>query len=72
MLESIPKDLNQPWKDPMLEIGDRHITQELRGVGIYASNMPDWKKDTFSKAPTLGQWSNLSILEHTKRMTTKY
>ncbi|KAI3715411.1 hypothetical protein L6452_22393 [Arctium lappa] len=33
MLDSIPKDLNRPWEDPMPETGERHLAQELRGVG---------------------------------------
>lgn len=34
MLDSIPKDLNRPWEDPMPENGERHLAQELRGVGF--------------------------------------
>ena len=33
-LESIPKDLNRPWEDPMPEAGERHLAAELRGVGL--------------------------------------
>jgi len=32
LLDSIPKDLNRPWEDPMPEPGERHIAQELRGT----------------------------------------
>lgn len=63
MLDSIPKDLNRPWEDPMPETGERHLAQELRGVGLSAYDMPDWKKDAFGKAPTFGQRSKLSIQE---------
>ncbi|WCJ44821.1 ATP-dependent RNA helicase putative [Euphorbia peplus] len=61
MLDSIPKDLNRPWEDPMPETGERHLAQELRGVGLSAYDMPEWKKDAFGKALTLGQRSKLSI-----------
>ncbi|KAK2989661.1 hypothetical protein RJ640_021581 [Escallonia rubra] len=61
MLDSIPKDLNRPWEDPMPETGERHLAQELRGVGLSAYDMPEWKKDAFGKAPALGQRSKLSI-----------
>ncbi|KAL7258195.1 hypothetical protein ACSBR1_004332 [Camellia fascicularis] len=61
MLDSIPKDLNRPWEDPMPETGERHLAQELRGVGLSAYDMPDWKKDAFGKALTFGQRSKLSI-----------
>lgn len=33
MMEAVPKDLNRPWEDPMPETGERHLAQELRGVG---------------------------------------
>ncbi|KAL1210055.1 putative pre-mRNA-splicing factor ATP-dependent RNA helicase DEAH5 [Cardamine amara subsp. amara] len=63
MLDSIPKDLNRPWEDPMPETGERHLAQELRGVGLSAYDMPEWKKDAFGKTPTFGQRSKLSIQE---------
>ncbi|PWA73424.1 DNA/RNA helicase, ATP-dependent, DEAH-box type, conserved site-containing protein [Artemisia annua] len=63
MLDSIPKDLNRPWEDPMPENGERHLAQELRGVGLSAYDMPEWKKDSFSKALTFGQRSKLSLQE---------
>ncbi|KAF5738754.1 pre-mRNA-splicing factor ATP-dependent RNA helicase [Tripterygium wilfordii] len=63
MLDSIPKDLNRPWEDPMPETGERHLAQELRGVGLSVHGMPEWKKDAFGKSLTFGQRSNLSIQE---------
>ncbi|KAK6919290.1 Helicase, C-terminal [Dillenia turbinata] len=63
MLDSIPKDLNRPWEDPMPETGERHLAQELRGVGLSAYDMPEWKKDAYGKAVTFGQRSRLSIQE---------
>ncbi|KAH0981258.1 hypothetical protein GBA52_008435 [Prunus armeniaca] len=63
MLDSIPKDLNRPWEDPMPETGERHLAQELRGVGLSAYDMPEWKKDAFGKTIRFGQRSKLSIQE---------
>ncbi|XP_024531456.1 probable pre-mRNA-splicing factor ATP-dependent RNA helicase DEAH5 [Selaginella moellendorffii] len=63
MLDSIPKDLNRSWEDPMPETGERRLAQELRGVGLSAYDMPDWKKNALGKAPTFGQRSKLSIQE---------
>ncbi|KAL9242097.1 hypothetical protein vseg_016132 [Gypsophila vaccaria] len=63
MLDSIPKDLNRPWEDPMPETGERHLAQELRGVGLSAYDMPEWKKEAYGKALTFGQKSKLSIQE---------
>ncbi|CAN0914605.1 Probable pre-mRNA-splicing factor ATP-dependent RNA helicase DEAH5 [Linum grandiflorum] len=61
MVDSIPKDLNRPWEDPMPDLGERHLAHELRGVGVSASDMPEWKKDAYGKALTFGERSKLSI-----------
>lgn len=44
LLDNIPKDLNRPWEDPMPEPGERHIAQELKGLGMDAEEIPEWKK----------------------------
>ncbi|XP_010102178.2 probable pre-mRNA-splicing factor ATP-dependent RNA helicase DEAH5 [Morus notabilis] len=67
MLDSIPKDLNRPWEDPMPETGERHLAQELRGVGLSAYDMPEWKKDAFGKTISFGQRSKLSIQEQRQK-----
>mmetsp|Transcript_17127 Transcript_17127/g.28162 ORF Transcript_17127/g.28162 Transcript_17127/m.28162 type:complete len:1215 (+) Transcript_17127:84-3728(+) len=54
LLDSIPKDLNRPWEDPMPEPGDRHIAQELRGIGQSTSEMPEWKKTSIGQFPQRG------------------
>ncbi|XP_073021568.1 probable pre-mRNA-splicing factor ATP-dependent RNA helicase DEAH5 [Primulina eburnea] len=63
MLDSIPKDLNRQWEDPMPETGDRLLAQELKGVGLSAYDMPEWRKDEYGKAPTFGKRSKLSLQE---------
>ncbi|GAB2225160.1 hypothetical protein Droror1_Dr00005948 [Drosera rotundifolia] len=63
MLDSIPKDLNRPWEDPMPGTGERHLAQELRGVGLSGYEQSEWKKDAFGKAVTFGQKSTHSIQE---------
>ncbi|XP_026434730.1 probable pre-mRNA-splicing factor ATP-dependent RNA helicase DEAH5 isoform X1 [Papaver somniferum] len=68
MLDSIPKDLNRPWEDPMPEMGERHLAQELRGVGLSAYDMPEWKKDAYGKALTFGQRSKLSLQEQRQNL----
>ena len=60
-LDSVPRDLNRPWEDPMPEAGERHLAQELRGVGLGAHEMPEWKVQAFGKAPTFGQKSSLPM-----------
>ncbi|KAK1376639.1 RNA helicase [Heracleum sosnowskyi] len=68
MLDSIPKDLNRPWEDPMPELGDRHLAQELRGVGLSAYPVPEWKKDVCVAALSFRQSSKLSIQDQRKSL----
>ena len=45
LIDSIPKDLNRPWEDPMPDAGERHFAQELRSVNLGASyEMSEWKQ----------------------------
>ena len=60
-LDAVPRDLNRPWEDPMPEQGERHLAQELRGVGLGGYEMPEWKVQAFGKAPTFGQKSSLPM-----------
>eukprot|EP00884_Botryococcus_braunii_P019060 jgi/Botrbrau1/5838/Bobra.0366s0019.1 len=63
LLEAIPKDLSRPWEDPLPEAGERHLAQELRGIGLGSFEMPEWKKQALGKAPTFGIRDNRSIKE---------
>lgn len=63
LLDAIPKDLSRPWEDPMPEPGERHLAQELRGLGLQAYEMPEWKKAAMGKAPTFGIQDKRSIKE---------
>ncbi|CAL5229034.1 g12281 [Coccomyxa viridis] len=53
-LEAIPKDLSRPWEDPLPEPGERHLAQELRGIGLAGYEVPEWKTKAMGKAPTFG------------------
>lgn len=55
MIDSIPKDLNRPWEDPMPEIGERHLAQELRGVGLSANFIEGLVMDAKQKGATFCQ-----------------
>ncbi len=63
LLDSIPKDLNRPWEDPMPEPGERHIAQELRGIGAPSYEMPEWKKTYLGSNTRYGEKVKTSILE---------
>ncbi|KAK9837133.1 hypothetical protein WJX81_005309 [Elliptochloris bilobata] len=54
LLEAIPKDLSRPWEDPLPEAGERHLAQELRGIGLGGYEVPEWKTKALGKAPTFG------------------
>ncbi|KAJ3112717.1 DEAH-box ATP-dependent RNA helicase prp22 [Phlyctochytrium bullatum] len=61
--DTVPKDLNRPWVDPMPAPGERLFSQDLRGYGQLEPNIPEWKKKTFGAATTFGKVTNLSIKE---------
>ncbi|KAL6637954.1 hypothetical protein ACP70R_025526 [Stipagrostis hirtigluma subsp. patula] len=60
IVDAIPKDLNRSWEDPLS--GGRYLMQELRGTGLSAQSVPEWKA-AYGKAGTFGQRSRLSIQE---------
>ncbi|CAI2182318.1 9674_t:CDS:10 [Funneliformis geosporum] len=64
-LDSVPKDINIPWLDPLPEPGERHFAQDLRGIaaGRKAGEVPEWKKETFNKTTSFGKVTSLSIQE---------
>ena len=62
-MDAVPRDLSRPWEDPMAAEGDRHLASELRGTGLSAHQMPEWKKQAFGNAPQFGQKQKGSIME---------
>jgi ATP-dependent RNA helicase DHX8/PRP22 len=64
LIDSIPKDLNRPWEDPVPEAGERHFAQELRAINMSAfDGAPEWKKKAENKTLSYGIISNKSIKE---------
>ncbi|PRW58375.1 putative pre-mRNA-splicing factor ATP-dependent RNA helicase [Chlorella sorokiniana] len=61
LLEAIPKDLSKPWEDPLADPSERALAQELRGIGVVAQEVPEWKQQALGKAPTFGIRDNRSI-----------
>lgn len=43
--------------------GERHLAQELRGIGLGTYEVPEWKKQALGKAPTFGMRDTRSIKE---------
>uniref|UniRef100_A0A7S3QLZ2 RNA helicase n=2 Tax=Dunaliella TaxID=3044 RepID=A0A7S3QLZ2_DUNTE len=63
LLDAIPKDLSRPWEDPMADPGERALAQELRGIGLVAYEVPEWKTKAMGKAVTYGIRDQRSIRE---------
>src|SRR6185436_7296407 len=64
-LDSVSRDVNTAWLDPMPEPGERHFAQDLRSIaaGRKAGEVPEWKRETFNKATSFGRITNMSIKE---------
>jgi ATP-dependent RNA helicase DHX8/PRP22 len=65
LIDSIPKDLNRPWEDPLPEAGERHFAQELRSINVMSQmdGAPEWKQKIESKTLSYGIISNRSLKE---------
>jgi len=71
LLDSIPKDLERAWADPLAAPGDRHLAAEIRSLGMGLSSvqaMPEWKAKQQSTAISYGQRSTLSMKEQRERL----
>jgi len=65
LIDSIPKDINRPWEDPLAAAGERHFAQELRSINVGGriDGAPEWKKKVERKSLSYGIISNKSIKE---------
>jgi ATP-dependent RNA helicase DHX8/PRP22 len=64
LIDSIPKDLNRPWEDPLPEAGERHFAQELRSINMSSfDGAPAWKQKAEIKTLSYGIIANKSIKE---------
>ncbi|KAJ1565500.1 DEAH-box ATP-dependent RNA helicase prp22, partial [Nowakowskiella sp. JEL0078] len=61
--EAIPKDLNQPWVDPLANPADKMFAQDLKTFGMMGDEIPEWKKKTFNNTTSFGKITTLSIKE---------
>uniref|UniRef100_A0A0W0GDY4 RNA helicase n=1 Tax=Moniliophthora roreri TaxID=221103 RepID=A0A0W0GDY4_MONRR len=68
--DSEARDFSQPWLDPMAKESDRVFAQDMRGSlkGQKAGEVPKWREQTFNKATTYGEITDLSIQEQRKRL----
>ncbi|KDP42854.1 hypothetical protein JCGZ_23796 [Jatropha curcas] len=69
ILDSMPKDFNRSWEDPVPEIGARCLAHEVEDfLGSSGHTIPEWKKEVFGKACSFGKKSNSSIEEQRKSL----
>ena len=63
LIDSIPKDLNRPWEDPLPDAGERHFAQELRSINVMSQleGAPEWKQKVENKTLSYGIISNKSL-----------
>ncbi|KAF9469779.1 P-loop containing nucleoside triphosphate hydrolase protein [Collybia nuda] len=68
--DSEARDFSQPWLDPMSKESDKMFAQDLRGnlKGQRAGEVPKWKEQSFNKATTFGEITNLSIQDQRKSL----
>ncbi|PFH52274.1 hypothetical protein AMATHDRAFT_74334 [Amanita thiersii Skay4041] len=68
--DSQARDFSQPWLDPMARDTERVFAQDLRGnlKSQKAGEVPRWKEQTFNKATTYGEITNLSIQEQRRSL----
>jgi len=63
-LDAVPKDLSRGWEDPTAKPGERHLAQELRGIGMsQVLETPEWRKETIDKNMTFGKVTKLTLKE---------
>ncbi|KAF8625194.1 hypothetical protein AX15_005499 [Amanita polypyramis BW_CC] len=70
LADSQTRDFSQPWLDPMSKETERVFAQDLRGnlKSQRAGEVPRWKEQTFNKATTYGEITNLSIQDQRKAL----
>jgi ATP-dependent RNA helicase DHX8/PRP22 len=65
-VETIPRDMNKPWEDPLPDAGERQFAQELRSINMSSlenDGKPEWKTKVESKTLSYGIISNKSLKE---------
>ncbi|KAJ8327909.1 DEAH-box ATP-dependent RNA helicase prp22 [Batrachochytrium dendrobatidis] len=59
--DAVPRDLNQPWLDPLPNADDKMFAQDLKGFGRLATDIPEWKKSIINNATTFGKITSLTM-----------
>ncbi|XP_050539097.1 ATP-dependent RNA helicase DHX8 [Daktulosphaira vitifoliae] len=63
-IDSVPKNVTKNWIDPLPDNEGRHLASNMRGIGLTAQDVPEWKKHVIGgKKSSFGMKTNLSLLE---------
>uniref|UniRef100_A0A2R5LI29 RNA helicase n=1 Tax=Ornithodoros turicata TaxID=34597 RepID=A0A2R5LI29_9ACAR len=63
-MDSIPAGLNKHWIDPMPDVEGRTLAANMRGIGMMAQELPEWKKHVTGGAKaSYGKKTQMTILE---------
>ncbi|KXN88874.1 Pre-mRNA-splicing factor ATP-dependent RNA helicase prp22 [Leucoagaricus sp. SymC.cos] len=68
--DSQARDFGQPWLDPMSKDSEKIFAQDLRGSlrSQKVGEVPKWREQSFNKATTFGEITNLSIQDQRKSL----
>ncbi|XP_050431567.1 ATP-dependent RNA helicase DHX8 [Adelges cooleyi] len=63
-IDSVPKNVTKNWIDPLPDNDSRQLAANMRGIGLTAQDVPEWKKHVIGgKKSSFGMKTNLSLLE---------
>lgn len=63
-MDSIPAGLNKHWIDPMPDAEGRTLAANMRGIGLSAQDLPEWKKHiTGGTKASYGKKTQMTLLE---------
>ncbi|XP_055689962.1 ATP-dependent RNA helicase DHX8 [Lutzomyia longipalpis] len=63
-MDSIPASLNKNWIDPLPEEDSRALAANVRGIGMTAQEVPEWKKHVIGgKKSSFGKKTDMTLIE---------
>ncbi|XP_001948871.2 ATP-dependent RNA helicase DHX8 [Acyrthosiphon pisum] len=63
-MDSVPKNVTKNWIDPLPDNDSRQLASNMRGIGLTAQDVPEWKKHVIGgKKSSFGIKTNLTLLE---------
>ncbi len=63
LIDSIPKDIEKSWLDPMADVSERRLATEVRGITNVLTQPDEWKQKAFGNNVSYGFVQRGSIKE---------